>query len=211
MTKKERLFALREIFENMYPDVKCSLNYTTPVEMLIATQMSAQCTDANVNRVTESLFKKYTSVYDFANASLDELQNDIRSIGLYKNKSKNIILTCQKLISEFDGKVPDTMEELLTLPGVGRKTANLVLGDIYHKPAIVVDTHCMRVSRRIGLTKEETPEKIEYDLKRIVPPDYQLKLCHQLVYHGRALCTARSPKCSECPVSVICKGLLNLA
>ncbi len=205
MRKKERLEALREIFEKLYPDVKCSLDYTTPVEMLIATQMSAQCTDANVNRVTKTLFKKYTSVSDFANADLLELQDDIRSIGLYKNKSKNIILTCQKLISDFKGEVPDTMEELLTLPGVGRKTANLVLGDIYKKPAVVVDTHCMRVSRRIGLTKEETPEKIELDLKKTVPPDYQLKLCHQMVYHGRALCNARSPKCEKCSVLPICK------
>ena len=205
MRKKERLFALREIFDKAYPDVKCSLNYSTPVEMLIATQMSAQCTDANVNKVTEQLFKKYTSVYDFANADLEELREDIRSIGLYKNKSKNIILTCQKLISDFGGKVPDTMEELLTLPGVGRKTANLVLGDIYHKPAVVVDTHCSRVSQRIGLTKETTPEKIEFDLKKLVPPDYQLRLCHQLVYHGRALCSARSPKCDICPVLPICK------
>ncbi len=205
MRKKERLLALRDIFEKIYPDVKCSLNYTTPVEMLIATQMSAQCTDANVNKVTEHLFKKYTSVYDFANADLEELREDIRSIGLYKNKSKNIILTCQKLISDFNGEVPDTMEELLTLPGVGRKTANLVLGDIYHKPAVVVDTHCMRVSQRIGLTKETTPEKIELDLKKSVPPDYQLRLCHQLVYHGRALCSARSPKCDSCPVHPICK------
>ena len=205
MRKKERLFALREIFDKAYPDVKCSLNYSTPVEMLIATQMSAQCTDANVNKVTEQLFKKYTSVYDFANADLEELREDIRSIGLYKNKSKNIILTCQKLISDFGGKVPDTMEELLTLPGVGRKTANLVLGDIYHKPAVVVDTHCSRVSQRIGLTKETTPEKIEFDLKKLVPPDYQLRLCHQLVYHGRALCSACSPKCDICPVLPICK------
>lgn len=205
MTKKQRLLALREIFEKMYPDVKCSLNYTTPVEMLIATQMSAQCTDANVNNVTETLFKKYTSVFDFANADLSELEQDIRSIGLYRNKAKNIIATCQKLISDFGGEVPDTMEELLTLPGTGRKTANLVLGDIYHKPAVVVDTHCSRVSQRIGLTKETTPEKIELDLKKLVPPDYQLRLCHQMVYHGRALCSARSPKCDICPVLPVCK------
>lgn len=205
MTKKERLLALRELFETMYPDVKCSLNYTTPVEMLIATQMSAQCTDANVNKVTETLFKKYTSVFDFANADLSALEQDIRSIGLYRNKAKNIIAACQKLISDFGGEVPDTMEELLTLPGTGRKTANLVLGDIYHKPAVVVDTHCSRVAQRIGLTKETTPEKIEFDLKKLVPPDYQLRLCHQMVYHGRALCSARSPKCNACPVLPICK------
>lgn len=205
MTKKERLLALRELFNKMYPDVKCSLNYTTPVEMLIATQMSAQCTDANVNKVTETLFKKYTSVFDFANADLAELEQDIRSIGLYRNKAKNIIAACQKLISDFGGEVPSTMEELLTLPGTGRKTANLVLGDIFHKPAVVVDTHCSRVSQRIGLTKETTPEKIELDLKKLVPADYQLRLCHQMVYHGRALCSARSPKCDACAVYPICK------
>lgn len=205
MTKKERIKKLREILDAVYPDVKCSLNYTTPVEMLIATQMSAQCTDAAVNKVTGMLFKKYKNVYDFANAELEELQQDIRSIGLYRNKAKNIIACCKKLISDFDGNVPDTMEELLTLPGTGRKTANLVLGDIFKKPAVVVDTHCIRLSNRIGLTKETTPEKIEMDLKKNVPEDYQLKLCHQLVYHGRAYCSARAPKCDICPVLSICK------
>ena len=205
MKKKERILALKEILNKTYPDVKCSLNYSNPVEMLLATQMSAQCTDANVNKVTKDLFLKYKTVEDYANADLTELQEDIRSIGLYRNKAKNIIATCQKLLSDFDGKVPDTMEELLTLPGVGRKTANLVLGDIFGQPAIVVDTHCSRVSQRIGITKKTTPEEIEFDLKKNVEPDYQLRLCHQLVYHGRALCTARSPKCESCPVLPICK------
>lgn len=205
MTKKQRLNALREIFDALYPEVKCSLNYTTPVEMLIATQLSAQCTDASVNRVTAELFKKYTSVFDFANADLQELEQDIHSIGLYRNKAKNIKAACQKIISDFNCTVPDTMEELLTLPGTGRKTANLVLGDIYHKPAIVVDTHCSRVLQRIGITSESTPVKIEFDLKKLVPPDYQLRLCHQTVYHGRSMCMARSPKCAVCPVAVICK------
>ncbi len=202
MTKKERAAVVAEILERMYPEVRCSLDYSTPVEMLIATQMSAQCTDAAVNRVTKDLFKKYTSVDDFADADLEELQNDIRSIGLYRNKAKNIILCCQRLRDVYGGEVPDTMEELLTLPGTGRKTANLVLGDIFKKPAVVVDTHCIRVSGRIGLTKEKDPTKIETELKKLIPPEKQLELCHRFVYHGRALCMARNPKCDECSLGM---------
>ncbi len=206
MTKKERVAELRPLLDAAYPEVECSLNYSTPVEMLIATQMSAQCTDARVNIVTEKLFKKYKSVEDFANADYDELCEDIKSAGFYRNKAKNIIGCCQRLIAVYGGEVPDTMEELLTLPGTGRKTANLVLGDIFGKPAVVVDTHCMRLARRIGLTKETEPAKIEQDLKKIVPPDYQLRLCHQFVYHGRAVCTARKPKCEICPIASVCKS-----
>lgn len=206
MTKKERVAALRPLLDAAYPEVKCSLNYTTPVEMLIATQMSAQCTDARVNIVTETLFKKYKSVEDFANADYDELCEDIKSAGFYRNKAKNIIGCCQRLIAVYGGEVPDTMGDLLTLPGTGRKTANLVLGDIFGKPAVVVDTHCMRLAKRIGLTKETEPAKIEAELKKIVPPDYQLRLCHQFVYHGRAVCTARKPKCEICPIASVCKS-----
>ncbi len=207
MRIKERCERTIEILWEMYPEVKCSLNYTTPVEMLIATQMSAQCTDASVNRVTETLFRKYTSVEDFANADLSELQEDIRSIGLYRNKAKNIILCCRRILDVYGGEVPDTMEELLTLPGTGRKTANLVLGDVFGKPAVVVDTHCIRVSGRIGITKNTDPKKIEDDLRRLIPADKQLGLCHRFVYHGRALCNARSPKCDNCKLSElgICK------
>ncbi len=205
MTKKERAEAMRPILDSMYPEVKCSLNYTTPVEMLIATQLSAQCTDARVNIVTEELFKRYKSAEDFANAEQSELENYIRSAGFYRNKAKNIIACCKRLVEVYGGEVPDTMEELLTLPGTGRKTANLVLGDIFGKPAVVVDTHCMRISRRIGLTKKTEPEDIERDLKKLIPPDYQLRMCHQFVAHGRALCTARSPKCRECALYDICK------
>lgn len=205
MTKKERVLALRELLDKAYPEVRCSLNYTTPVEMLIATQLSAQCTDARVNIVTEKLFERYRSAEDFANADLEELQEYIKSAGFYKNKSKNIIACCKRLVEVYGGKVPDTMEDLLTLPGTGRKTANLVLGDIFGKPAVVVDTHCMRLARRIGLTKEEEPAKIEMDLKKIVPEDYQLRLCHQFVYHGRAVCTARKPNCEACPIASVCK------
>ena len=196
---------MREILDELYPDVKCSLNYSTPVEMLIATQLSAQCTDARVNLVCKDLFKKYKSAEDFANADYEELMNDIRSIGFYRNKAKNIILCCRRLIDVYGGEVPDTMEELLTLPGTGRKTANLVLGDLFGTPAVVVDTHCKRVAKRIGLTKNDEPDKVEKDLIKIVPEDYRLRMCHQFVNHGRAVCTARSPKCSGCALYSVCK------
>lgn len=205
MTKKERAEAMRPILDQMYPDVKCSLNYKTPVEMLIATQLSAQCTDARVNIVTQKLFERYKSAEDFANADLEELQEYIKSAGFYRNKSKNIIACCKRLVEVYNGQVPDTMEDLLTLAGTGRKTANLVLGDIFHKPAVVVDTHCMRIAKRIGLTKQTEPEKIEMELKKLIPPDYQLRMCHQFVAHGRALCTARAPKCTMCGLYEVCK------
>lgn len=156
MTKKELVSEVILRLKEEYPNVKCTLDYTTPIEMLIATQLSAQCTDARVNIVTKDLFKKYTSVYDFANADYDELCEDIRSAGFYRNKAKNIIGAAQRIIDVYGGEVPNTMEDLLTLPGTGRKTANLVLGDIFKKPAIVVDTHCIRLSNRIGLTKIRT-------------------------------------------------------
>lgn len=205
MTKKERVSLLLELMDRTYPVVKCSLNYSTPLQMLIATQLSAQCTDARVNIVTEELFKRYKTVYDFAEADIFELQEYIKSAGFYKNKSKNIIACCKRLIDAYNGEVPDTMEDLLTLAGTGRKTANLVLGDIFKKPAVVVDTHCIRLTNRIGLTKNKEPEKIEMELKKIIPPERQLKLCHQFVYHGRAICSARSPKCDTCPIRPACK------
>ncbi len=205
MKKSERVENVLQIFDEIYPDVKCSLNYTTPVEMLIATQLSAQCTDARVNIVTEKLFRRYTNVYEFAKADLEELQEYIKSAGFYKNKSKNIKACCQRLIEVYNGEVPDTMEALLTLPGTGRKTANLILGDIFHKPAVVVDTHCIRLSNRIGFTTNQDPEKIEYDLKKLIPPERQLRLCHQLVHHGRVRCNARKPDCENCEIKEYCK------
>lgn len=205
MTKKERAALAAELLEKEYPEVKCSLNYSNPLEMLIATQLSAQCTDARVNIVTEELFKRYKTAQDYAGADIEELQDYIRSAGFYKNKSKNIIACCKRLVEVYGGEVPDTMEELLTLAGTGRKTANLVLGDIFGKPAVVVDTHCIRLSNRIGLTSSREPEKIEQELKKLVPPEKQLGLCHRFVYHGRAVCTARSPKCTECSVRPACK------
>ncbi len=205
MKKAERAERIRIILDRLYPAPKCSLNYGTPLEMLIATQLSAQCTDARVNIITESLFKKYRSAEDYMNADLAELEDDIRSAGFYKNKARNIKETARRIVEVFDGKVPDTMEELLTLPGTGRKTANLVLGDIYGQPAVVVDTHCIRLTNRLGLTTQTDPTKIEFELKKLLPPDYQLKFCHQMVYHGRAVCPARSPKCPECDLNEVCK------
>ena len=205
MTKKERAAIILEKLEEVYPDVKCSLNYTTPLEMLIATQLSAQCTDARVNIITEKLFKKYKNVDNFANANYDELCEDIRSAGFYRNKAKNIILCCQRLREVYGGEVPDNMDDLLTLAGTGRKTANLVLGDIFGKPAIVVDTHCIRLTNRMGLTTNKDPVKIEFELKKIIPPEKGAHFCHQLVAHGRAVCTARKPECGRCSLSEVCK------
>ena len=205
MTKKERAAEIMRLLKAEYPQVKCTLQYETPVQMLIATQLSAQCTDARVNIVTKTLFKKYKDVYDFANADYNELCDDIRSTGFYRNKAKNIILACQRIIEVYGGEVPDTMEDLLSLAGTGRKTANLVLGDIFKKPAVVVDTHCIRLSNRMGLTDNSDPEKIEKDLKKLIPPDESLNFCHRLVNHGRVVCSARAPKGEACVLNKICK------
>lgn len=206
MTKKQRAEKVIEILKQVYPDPKCSLIYSTPLEMLIATQLSAQCTDARVNIVTKDLFRKYKNVHDFANADYDELQQDIKSAGFYKNKAKNIIACCQRLIDVYGGEVPDNMDDLLTLAGTGRKTANLVLGEIFGKSAVVIDTHNIRLANRIGLTKETDPVKIEFEMKKLIPEAEQLNLCHRFVYHGREVCTARKPKCEICRISEYCKS-----
>lgn len=206
---KDRVLKIRPIFNQVYNDATCSLTYREHLELLIATQLAAQCTDARVNIVTKDLFQKYKNVYDFANADVRELEQDIKSTGFYRNKAKNIISCCQTLIEKYDGKVPDTLDALLSLAGVGRKTANLVLGDIYGKPALVIDTHAKRLSNRIGLTKQTDPTKIEFDLMKIVPQDYWNTFCHQLVYHGRAICNARRPKCDECPISHLCDFMVS--
>ena len=205
MKKTELALAFAQILQSLYPDAECSLFYTNPLELLIATQLSAQCTDARVNIVTETLFKKYKDVYAFANADICELEKDIHSIGFYHNKAKNIISCCRRLIDVYGGNVPDNMEDLLTLGGVGRKTANLILGDIFGKGGMVIDTHAKRILYRVGLTKETVPEKVEKDTEKILPRDMHSDFCHRLVLHGRALCTARNPKCSLCPAFSICK------
>jgi len=204
MDKKSKVIEIIKIFDKLYSDADCTLDYKDPLQLLISTQLAAQCTDARVNIVTQSLYKKYKNVYDFANADLSELEQDIKPTGFYRNKARNIKETCKILIEKFDGKVPDNLEDLLTLPGVGRKTANLVLGDIYGIPGIVIDTHAKRLSNRIGLSKNEDPVKIEYDLMKVVPKEHWSKFCHQLVYHGRAVCNARKPKCEECAILNYC-------
>lgn len=205
MTTKERVLKIIDQFDRLYPDADCSLEFRDPLQLMIATQLAAQCTDARVNLVTKDLFQKYRTVGDFAGANLEELEQDIKSTGFYHNKARNIIAACRMLLDEFGGVVPSNMEDLLKLPGVGRKTANLVLGDSFGIPGIVVDTHAKRLSNRIGLTENEDPEKIEYDLMKVVPKENWSKFCHQLVYHGRAVCNARKPACEECTIQAFCK------
>ena len=205
MQKAERAKGVMRIFDEIYPNVKCTLQYDSPVEMLIATQLSAQCTDARVNIVTKELFSKYKSAEDFASAKLSELENDIRPVGFYKNKAKNIIACCKRLIDVYGGIVPDNMDDLLSLPGTGRKTANLVLGDVYKQPAVVCDTHCIRLSNKIGLVDSSDPVKVEFALKKLIPPERQLRLCHQFVNHGRVRCSARKPDCENCEIKEFCK------
>ena len=206
---KNRAKEISAILFKTYPEATCSLDYERPLELLIATMLAAQCTDVRVNIVTKDLFRKYTSVYDYANANPEELEQDIKSTGFYRNKAKNIIGCCKKLIKDFGGKVPDNMADLLSLPGVGRKTANVVLGNIYGIPGIIVDTHCKRLSNRMGLTDKENPEKIEFDLMKIVPREEWTTFSNSLVYHGRAICDARKPKCEKCLVAQYCDFFNN--
>lgn len=204
--EKERIGEiLRRLDEHYTTEYKCYLNYETPWQLLIATMLSAQCTDARVNLVTKDLFVKYPTLQAFAEADLAELEQDIHSTGFYKNKAKNIILCTQKLLLDFDGEVPDTIEELTSLAGVGRKTANVILGNIYHKPSVVVDTHVKRISQKLGFTKENDPEKIEKELMEILPEDHWILYNIQIITHGRGLCTARSPQCADCFLNDLCR------
>ncbi len=204
MNKKDKVINILEIFDQLYPDAECSLEYETPLQLLISTQLAAQCTDARVNLVSKELYKKYRAVEDFANADLAELEQDIKPTGFYRNKAKNIIACCKQLLEKHQGKIPDNMEDLLKLPGVGRKTANLVLYEIYGIQGVVVDTHAKRLTNHIGLTKNQDPEKIEYDLQKIVPKERWADFCHKLVFHGRAVCNARKPDCENCRINSFC-------
>lgn len=191
--------------KNEYKEADCSLDFENPLQLIIATILAAQCTDERVNIVTKELFKKYKSVEDFANADLFELESIIKSTGFYHNKAKNIIACCKQLIEKYNGKVPSTMNELVSLPGVGRKTANVVLQSAYNvNEGIVVDTHCKRLSNRLGLTKHQDPKKIEKDLMDSIPRKYWKDFGHLLVFHGRAVCNARNPKCKECLLNDYC-------
>lgn len=203
MTKrtKEILALLDEAYTREY---KCYLNYETPWQLLIATILSAQCTDARVNLVTKDLFQKYDSLEKFAYADIKELEQDIKPTGFYRNKAKNIIACTRTLVEDFNGTVPSSLEELTSLAGVGRKTANVIRGNIFHEPSVVVDTHVKRISRRLGLTKEEDPEKIEYDLMKKLPKDHWILYNIQIITFGRQICFARSPKCEECFLTAYC-------
>ncbi len=205
MRKKEKAKVILQELANLYPDARCSLDFNTPLELLVATQLAAQCTDARVNIVTKDLFKKYRALEDFAGVDLSELEQDIKSTGFFRNKAKNIKECCIKILKDYGGKVPDTMEELLTLPGVGRKTANVVLSTVFNKPGVIVDTHCTRVAGRLGLTKSENPEIIERDLMKLLPRQEWANFSHYMVFHGREVCQARSPKCGACRILPYCE------
>ncbi len=204
MKKKEKAIAFFDILKTTYPDAVCSLNYSNPLELLIAVELSAQCTDARVNTVTPILFEKYKSASDLKDASLKDVEEIIRPIGFFRSKAKNIIACSQRICDVFGGKVPDNMDDLLSLAGVGRKTANLILGDIYQKGGMVIDTHAKRILKRVGLTKETEPYKVELDTKDLIPVDLQSEFCHRLVLFGREYCTARKPDCKNCPAKEIC-------
>lgn len=203
--KQERALKAVEILKELYPDAICSLTASNPFELLVAVRLSAQCTDARVNIVTPALFDRYKTIEDYAGADVKDIEKYIHSCGFYKSKAESIVGMAQRILSDFDGKVPDTIEELITLPGVGRKTANLIVGDIYGKPAIVVDTHCIRITNRIGLVAEKDPKKIEFALKKIIPAEEGSDFCHRLVLFGRDICSARKPLCDECKMREICK------
>jgi len=200
-----RVLEIIELLEKEHPDAKIALDYASPLELLVATILSAQCTDKRVNIVTKTLFKKYRKAEDYANADLEELEEDIRPTGFYRNKARNIKKCCQILVEKFNSQVPRTMEEMLELPGVARKTANIVLSNAYGViEGIAVDTHVRRLARRLGLTEHEDPNKIESDLMKVVPKDKWMKFMDMLIFHGRRICVARKPKCGVCILNKLC-------
>lgn len=205
--KKADVRSVVDALKALYPDSICSLEYDKDYELLFAVRLSAQCTDERVNQVTPALYQRYPTLQDFAEADIEEVGQYIHSCGFFRAKSKDLVLCAQMLLRDYGGKVPGTMEELLKLPGVGRKTANLILGDVYHTPGVVVaDTHCIRISGRLGLTDgTKDPGKVEEQLRKVLPPEESNNFCHRLVLHGRAVCTARTAKCGECPLTPWCK------
>ncbi len=205
MTKKQIATSAVELLKAEYPTAICSLNYNDPFHLLVATRLSAQCTDARVNIVTPALFKRFPTAKSMATAPLYEVEELIKTCGLYKTKAKDLIEIGKGITNRFGGIVPDTIEELITLPGVGRKTANLVVGDVYGKPAVVTDTHFIRIVNRLGLTKTTNPKKVEDELRALLPPLESNNFCHRTVLHGRAVCTARKAYCEKCVLNQICK------
>ena len=209
MTRKEKAVLVCDRLEKRYPDARCSLVYTKPHELMIAGRLSAQCTDARVNIVTKELFERYKTVEDFADADIADVERIIMPCGLYKTKAQSVIGMCKKLLEDFGGRIPETIDELTTLPGIGRKTANLIMGDVHHKPAIVTDTHCIRICGRLGLSKSKEPAKVEQELLPIIPKERSSDFCHRLVMFGRDVCKARGEKCTECEMTDICKYYIS--
>ena len=206
MTKKQRAISAVEALKKEYPEAICSLNYTDEFQLLAATRLSAQCTDARVNIVTPALFEKYPTVEAFAGAEVADVEELIRSCGFYRTKAKDLVEMAKKIISDFGGKVPDNIEDLTSLPGVGRKTANLICGDIFGKPAVVADTHLIRISNLLGLVETKDPFKVEMQLKELLPAEESNDFCHRCVLHGRAVCIARRPDCENCCMAGFCKS-----
>lgn len=206
MTKKQRAALCVAALKEEYPDALCSLEYTDPLQLLIATRLSAQCTDARVNQVTPALFEAYPTLDAFCDAKVEDVEEYIHSCGFFRAKARDIVGMAQKLRDEFGGVVPDTVEALTTLPGVGRKTANLIVGDIYHKPAVVADTHLIRITNLLGLVATKDPKKVEFELRELLDPAESNDFCHRCVLHGRAVCIARRPQCNGCCMKPYCKS-----
>ena len=205
MKTKKDAEKIVKILKEFYPDATCSLDFTTPFEMTIAVMLSAQCTDERVNKTTPKLFKKYNTAEKMANAPIEELEEIVHSCGFYKNKAKNMKACSQMLVEKYNGVVPETMEELQNLPGVGRKSANVIMLEAFHNPqGIAVDTHAKRIANKIGFSKESEPEKIEKDLLKVISKEYYYDVNHLFVWHGRNICVARNPKCEECPIKDLC-------
>ena len=202
---QEKVAKIIEFLKESYPDPTCALHYEHDYQLLIAVRLSAQCTDERVNQVTPALFERFPTLNDFAEADVAEVEEYVHSCGFYRHKARDIVLACQMLRDKFGGKVPGTMEELLSIPGVGRKTANLLLGDLYAVPgSVVCDTHCIRITNKLGLARGKEPEKVEAQLRAILPPEESSDFCHRIVLHGRAVCTARSPRCESCTLAPWC-------
>lgn len=205
MTEKEIALRAVDALKNKYPDSLCSLNAENPLQLIIATRLSAQCTDARVNLVTPALFEKYKTVEDFAAADVADVERIIHSCGFFRAKAKDIVEMCKKMISDFGGNVPDNLDDLTSLPGVGRKTANLIMGDVYGKPAVVADTHLIRISNLLGIVSTKDPFKVEMKLRELLPPEESNDFCHRCVLHGRDTCVSGRPKCNECVMNSFCR------
>ena len=204
---KEKVLSVIELLKERYPDPACALHYSKDYELMIAVRLSAQCTDARVNMITPALFAAYPTLEAMAAAPIEHIEQLVHSCGFYKHKARDIVLACQMLLNKYDGKVPGSMEKLLALPGVGRKTANLLLGDLYKEPgSVVCDTHCIRICGRLGFSQGKDPEKVEKQLRAILPPEESSDFCHRIVLFGRDICTARAPMCGQCPLRHLCNA-----